>query len=100
MEEKNSVKKGVLQLDGTEMVGGKEVSEIKYDFTKLKGKDVAAIKMEMASDKKAAVMVETDTDFHAYLFAAAAGIAVEDVYNMSIGNYFECIGTARNFILL
>lgn len=80
MEE--NTKKGTLKLIGKEKIDGKDVEEINYNFLKLKGKDIARIKREMAGDKKGMAMVETDTDFHTYLFAAASGVPVMKIYTI------------------
>ena len=80
-------------------IDGEEKTEISYDFDALTGEDVHRATTELQS---AGVMISTlefDTNYHAAIFAKAAGISYEDMKRFSAKDYTRASALARNFFL-
>lgn len=95
----------VLKLSKPIKIDGKEVNEIPYDFENMTAKD----KIEASKEMKAAgippTVAELDTDYHLYLFAAAAKkadpkIDTSDIMRISAKDADKAATLARNFFYL
>ncbi len=95
----------IFTLRKTIDIDGKKVSELKYDFEEMTAKD----KIEAGRRMKGAGVQMTvdmlDTDYHLYLFAAAAvkadpAVDYPDVFRMSAKDATRAGALARNFFFM
>ena len=89
----------VLKLKTPVLIDGKEKTEIEYNLEALTGADVQLATKEL---QEAGVMVTTlefDANYHAAIFAKAAGIAYADMSRFSLKDYTKATTKVRNFFL-
>lgn len=89
----------VYKLKKPVEINGEETKEIAYDFDSLTGKDFQEIDKEMR--QKGIVMVESTFD-NVYLlavFARAAGLASEDLEQVSGRDYLAIARETKTFFL-
>lgn len=88
-----------LELKKPAKINGEEVTKIEYDLDALTGEDVAdAIKM-LAKNGVIVTMTETDSNYHAAIFAIAAGVDYLDIKRLGAKDYFKACNTVRDFFL-
>ena len=88
-----------LKLKKPVMIDGEEKSVIEYDIEGLTGADIQRATTELQSSGIMVSTVEFDTNYHAALFAKAAGLAYEDVKRFSAKDYTKVSTLVRNFLL-
>ncbi len=88
-----------LQLKKPLKIDGEEVKEIEYDLDSLTGTDVQQVTQEMQKLNILVAVPELDTNYHAMLFAKAAGIDYTDMQRMSLKDYTTATGVVRDFFL-
>lgn len=80
-------------------INGEMVKEIEYDLESLTGNDIAeAIKM-LAKYNIVVLVTETDTNYHAAIFAVASGLDFADVQRLSAKDYSNACRLVRDFFL-
>lgn len=89
----------VLKLKKPVKINGDETTEISYDLESLTGKEVSQATKELQSRGMIIGTVELDTNYHAALFAIAAGISLEDMERFSLSDYTKATTKVRNFFL-
>lgn len=89
----------ILKLKKPAMIDGEEKTEIPYDFDELTGKNIQAAVAELRQYELVPGMVEIDTNYHAAIFAQAAGISFGDVSNFKATDYNKAVILARNFLI-
>ena len=89
----------ILKLKKPVMIDGEEKTEIPYDFDELTGKDIQAAVAELKQYELIPGVVELDTNYHAAIFAQAAGISFGDVSNFKANDYNKAVILARNFLI-
>lgn len=89
----------VYKLRKPTEINGEEVNEISYDLESLTGEELAgAIKM-LAKNNIVVVMTETDTNYHAAVFAIAAGLDYSDIKRLGAKDYNKVCNLVRDFFL-
>lgn len=89
----------ILKLKKPIMIDGEEKTEIEYDIESLTGEDVQQATKDL---NKAGIMVTTielDSNYHAALFAKAAGLMFEDMSRLSAKDYAKATTLVRDFFL-
>ena len=89
----------VLKLKKPVMIDGVEKTEIEYDLNRLTGEDVHLATKELQQMQIAVLTIELDTNYHAALFARAAGIMFADVKRFSLRDYTKATTLVRDFFL-
>lgn len=80
-------------------INGEQVKEIEYDLEGLTGVDISAATRSLKATGVQVGTLELDPDYHAALFAQAAGISLEDVKALSAKDYTKAATTVRDFFL-
>ena len=88
-----------LKLTKPVMINGKKTGEVPYDLERLTGADVQQAMKELQQRGIQISMVELDVNYHAAIFACAAGLALEDVARFGIKDYNKAVTTVRDFFL-
>lgn len=88
-----------LELKNPAMINGEEVKTIEYDLEGLTGRDSAQAINELSKRKIFVTMTEVDQNYHAAMFAIAAGISFEDVQQLSAKDYQKACNEVRDFFL-
>lgn len=89
----------ILKLKTPVLIDGVEKTEIEFDLDALTGTDVQLATKEL---QEAGVMISTvefDTNYHAAIFAKAAGISYADMARFSLKDYTKATTKVRNFFL-
>lgn len=89
----------ILELKKPTHINGEEVTEISYDLEGLTGRDSAQAIRELAKREIIVSMTEVDQNYHAAMFAIAAGISIEDVQQLSAKDYQRACIAVRDFFL-
>ena len=95
-----------LRLSKAIQINGKEFSEIPYDFENMTAKDkIDAGKAMKAAGIPLGTVEELDSDYHFYLFAAAASkanseIDISDVLRMSAKDAQKASEASRCFFYM
>ena len=88
-----------LELKKTAKINGEDVTKIEYDLDNLTGEDIAnAIKM-LAKNNIIVTLTETDSNYHAAIFAIAAGVDYLDIKRLGAKDYVKACNTVRDFFL-
>ena len=95
-KEKTNMK---YELKKNALINGEEVKEIEYDFDSLKGDSAQLAIRELQKRGIVVQIVETDPNYHAMLFALAAGLSFEDISALSLKDYNAIVGLTRDFFL-
>lgn len=99
VENTEEVKDTVLELRKPIEINGELTKEIPYDLESLTGNDVSdAIKM-LASRGIMVTLTETDSNYHAAIFAISAGLDFSDIQNLGAKDYQKACNTVRDFFL-
>lgn len=88
-----------LTLTKSAVINGETVTEIEYDLDGLTGADISAAVRSLKAIGEQVGTLELDPDYHAALFAQAAGISMEEVKALPAKDYTKAATTARNFFL-
>lgn len=80
-------------------VNGELVKEIEYDLDGLTGADISAAVRSLKATGVQVGTLELDPDYHAALFAQAAGISLEEVKALPAKDYTKASTTVRDFFL-
>ena len=89
----------ILKLTKPVKIDGEEKTEIPYDFDELNGTHIQAAIKELQQHSIVPGMVEIDTNYHAAIFAQAAGISFADVSRFKMKDYNKAVILARNFLI-
>lgn len=89
-----------LTLKKPIMIDGVERTEIEYDLDALTGEDIQQATKEMNKSGSVPTTIELDANYHAAIFAMAAGISFEDVKRFSARDYAKCSSLVRDFFLV
>lgn len=89
----------ILKLSKPVMIDGEEKTEISYDLEGLTGEDCQQATKELQKLSIVISTVELDTNYHAALFARAAGIAYTDMQRFSLKDYTKATTKVRDFFL-
>ena len=93
------VTESVLVLKKAVEINGEVTNEIEYDLDSLTGNDIAdAIKM-LAKNNIIVTLAETDSNYHAAIFAIASGLDLADIKRLSAKDYTKACNTVRDFFL-
>lgn len=93
------VTENTLVLKRPVEINGEMTSEIQYDLESLTGNDISeAIKM-LAKNNIVVVMTETDTNYHAAIFAIASGLDLADIKRLGAKDYSKACNIVRDFFL-
>ena len=90
---------GTYKFKNPTEINGEKVTEINYDLENMTGEDVAIAVRELAKHNTVVTFAETDQNYHAALFAQAAGIAFEDVKRFKLKDYNKVTSLVRDFFL-
>ena len=80
-------------------INGEVVKEIEYDLDALTGQDIADTIKMLAKNGIVVVMSETDSNYHAGIFATASGLDYNDVKRLSAKDYNKACNLVRDFFL-
>jgi len=80
-------------------INGELTEEIEYDLENLTGQDIQQIVRDLNKRSIVIGAVELDVNYHAALFAQAAGLSFDDISNLSVKDYNEATVRVRNFFL-
>ena len=78
---------------------GQRYETIKFDFTRLTGRDMNAIEREMQAVGESAYTAETSKVYQCRIAARAAKILPDVLEAMPMGDYHRITNAARNFLL-
>ena len=78
---------------------GQRYETIKFDFTRLTGRDMNAIEREMQAVGESAYTAETSKVYQCRIAARAAKILPDVLEAMPVGDYHRITNAARNFLL-
>lgn len=103
MNESTTVK--IFKLERPIPFDGAEINEIHYDFEGMTARDKKAASKEYVKDEGALNVQELDSEYHLYLFAAAAkkvnrNIEMTDILRMSARDAIRAQTIARDFFFL
>ncbi|QNU67264.1 phage tail assembly protein [Ruminiclostridium herbifermentans] len=90
---------GILKLNTPVKINGEEKQEIEYDLDALTGADIQNAVRELAKKQIVVSTMELDPNYHAALFAAAAGISFDDMANLKSKDYQKAVLISRDFFL-
>lgn len=88
-----------LKLKKPVMIDGEEKTEIEYDLEALTGNDIQKASIELTNKGIMTTTIELDSNYHAALFAKAAGLMFEDMNRLSAKDYTKATTLVRNFFL-
>jgi hypothetical protein len=88
-----------LKLKKPIMVDGEEKSVIEYDLESLTGADIQQATKELSKAGIMVTTVELDSNYHAAIFAKAAGLMFEDLNRFSAKDYTKATTLVRDFFL-
>lgn len=88
-----------LKLKKPIKIDGEEKTVIEYDLESLTGNDCQQATKELQKAGIVVGAVELDTNYHAALFAAAAGISFADMSRLSCNDYTKATSAVRDFFL-
>lgn len=102
----NTENTNVVEIEGTVLklkkpveINGELTKEIPYDLESLTGNDISdAIKM-LASRGIMVTLTETDSNYHAAIFAISTGLDFSDIQNLSAKDYQKACNIVRDFFL-
>lgn len=104
--EKVIVEMKETEVNGTTLVlrkpveiNGEMVSAIPYDLEALTGQDIADTIKMLAKNNVVVVLSETDSNYHAGIFATAAGLDYNDIKKLSAKDYNKACNLVRDFFL-
>lgn len=89
----------VFKLSKPVKIDGQEKTEITYDLEALTGEDIQRITTKIQAEGIIISTVEFDINYHAAVFAEAAGLMYEDVKRFSAKDYNRISSVVRNFFL-
>lgn len=89
----------ILKLKKPLMVDGEEKNEIEYDLESLTGNEIQQASIELSKKGIMVTTIELDSNYHAALFAKAAGLMFEDMNRLSAKDYAKATTEVRNFFL-
>lgn len=90
---------GILKLRKPIEIDGELTSEIAYDFESLTGDDVARAVKTLTQNGIQVMVAELDTNYHAAIFAQAAGIDYLDVRRFGLKDFTKACSLVRDFFL-
>lgn len=88
-----------LELKKPFELDGETVEAIEYDLESLTGNDIEKAISDLGKKGIVITLVETDQRYHAMLFAAAAGMAYEDVCRLPMKDFTKATTAVRDFFL-
>lgn len=77
----------------------KEITELKYDFEVLTGKDLVDAEQELLAHKYQVTVAELSKPYHAIVFAKAAKIPFEMVLQLGVKDFSDVTMVAQDFLL-
>lgn len=80
-------------------INGEMAEEISYDLEALTGEDIAAAIKMLAKNNIVVTLSETDSNYHAAIFAIAAGLDYTDVKKLGAKDYSKACNMVRDFFL-
>ena len=80
-------------------INGELVKEIPYNLDDLTGQDIADTIKMLGRNGIVVVMSETDSNYHAGIFATASGLDYNDVKKLSAKDYNKACNLVRDFFL-
>ena len=89
----------VLKLKKETEINGELVSEIKYDLESLTGEDLANAINVLTKHNIFVAVTETDTNYHASVFAIASGLDYTDIKKLGAKDYMKVCSLVRDFFL-
>ena len=90
---------GNLKLIKPVKINGEEKQELEYDLDALTGADIQNAVRELAKKQIMVSTMELDPNYHAALFAGAAGISFDDMANLKSKDYQKAVLISRDFFL-
>lgn len=88
-----------LKLKTPVLINGEMVDKIEYDLEDLKGKDIQDAVKEMQQSGMIVGVLELDANYHAAIFAKAAGLSLADIAVLKAKDYNKAIMVVRDFFL-
>lgn len=88
-----------LILSKPTVVNGETVTEIEYDLESLTGADIDAAIRSLKAVGVQVGTLELDPEYHAALFAQAAGLSLEDMKAFTAKDYKNASIAVRDFFL-
>ena len=89
-----------LNLKKPIKVDGEEISVIEYDLDELTGEDIQQVTTELSKKGIIVTTIELDSNYHAAIFAKAAGLMLEDLNRLSAKDYAKATTLVRDFFLI
>lgn len=93
------VKNGDLELMAPVMENGREIKELNFDFSGLRGKDILEVTDELAGEGNVVINHATNTEFLAAIGARAAGVKRETVEKVALADHVRIVNYVRDFFL-
>ena len=88
-----------LKLKKPIKIDGEEKTVIEYDLEELTGADIQQATKELNKVGIMVTTVELDSNYHAAIFAKAAGLMFEDMNRLSAKDYTKATTLVRDFFL-
>ncbi len=89
----------ILKLSKPVKINGEEVKEIPYDLEALTGADIQVAVKELARRGIIVGSTEVDPNYHAAIFAVAAGLSLDDIGLIGAKDYNLATQKVRDFFL-
>jgi len=80
-------------------IDGKRLEELEYDLDEVTGADIENACKSIDKIGYVILAQETDPVLHAHIFAAAAGIAYEDMKRMNAKDFTRATAMVRDFFI-
>lgn len=90
---------GTYKFRNPVLIDGELKTEIEYDLEELDGNDVVQAVKTLAENGIMVTFAETDQNYHAAIFAIAAGIDFMDVKRFKFKDFTKVCNIVRNFFL-
>lgn len=78
-------------------IDGEEKEVLEYDLEELTGENVALAVKDLAQHNLIPTITEFDQNYHAAIFAQAAGISYADVKRMALKDFNRACNVVRDF---
>jgi hypothetical protein len=88
-----------LKLKKPVNINGELTSEIEYDLEGLTGADIQHAVKELGKKGIVVSVTELDSNYHAAIFAEAAGLSLDDVLLLGAKDYNAATTLVRDFFL-
>lgn len=92
-------KNGTMTLLAPVTEKGREIRELNFDFSGLRGRDILEVTDLLAGEGNVVINHATNTEFLAAIGAKAAGVERETIEKISLADHVKLVNYVRDFFL-